>query len=329
MSMNVKVSLPNRFTTESVSDTEGVFVIEGLTPGYGHTIGNSFRRILLSSIPGYAVVKVKIDGVKHEFGKIDGIVEDILNITLNLKSLRFKGDESITTFNAKIDVSSEGPVIGKDVECENGFEVINKDQHICTIAKNGVSFKADLTVIRGMGYLSREMLHDSKPQIGEINLDGFFSPVLHVRYDVEDMRVGSRTDFNRLRIYIKTDGSIKPDEALELAGKIMIEQLVAVLDLKDYENDIDKVPNPNAKMPQGGVLGDKLRQLPEILKTRIDSLAKLSPRVVTALTEANVRTVGGLTQKTEKDILSIPGIGNKGLEEIKDALSDFDLTLKD
>ena len=201
----------------------GVYEIDGLYPGYGHTLGNSLRRIILSSIPGAAITSLSIDGVKHEFSTIAGVKEDVISIILNLKKVRFTlhGDgEQIATLRIK----GSKTVTAKDIETPSQLEVINKDQYLCEITDKNVDLAIELRIEKGLGYVPRELLQKEKSDIGSIALDASFTPVRRASYEVENMRVGDRTDHNRLRISIETDGSISPREALEYSIQAMVTQ---------------------------------------------------------------------------------------------------------
>lgn len=206
--------------TVSESKTEGIFEIEGLYSGYGLTIGNALRRVLLSSLPGAAVTKFKIKGVEHQFTTIDGVMEDVVEIGLNLKKVRFRvyTDEPQTL---TLKVKGEKEVTASDIKTNTQVEVVNPDAHIATISDRSGELDMELTIEKGLGYAPVESRKEEKLPIGEIAIDAFFSPVVNVNFSVENMRVGDRTDYNRLRISIKTDGSISPSAALRKASKIL------------------------------------------------------------------------------------------------------------
>ena len=191
----------------------GIYEIDGLYPGYGHTLGNSLRRIILSSIPGAAITKVKIAGVEHEFSTIEGVKEDVINVLLNLKRLRLKvtGDEPQTIF---IKAKGTKTVTGKDVEVPGQVEVLNPELHIAELTSKTAELDIEATVQQGLGYVPKEIIEKERVEIGAISLDAIFTPIRRVNYEVENMRVGDRTDFNRLRISIETDGTLTPKEAL-------------------------------------------------------------------------------------------------------------------
>lgn len=323
--MSLSIVLPSKLKIVSEDSTRGVYEVEGLFPGYGHTLGNSLRRIILSSIPGAAITQVKIKGADHEFATVSGIREDVMTIILNLKKVRFQlsGDESAT---ATLSVKS-GVVTAGDFETPGQLVVMNPDQYIAEVSGKG-TLEIEVTVQQGMGFVSREMLSKEKVDIGTIMLDARFSPIVGASYDVEDMRVGDRTNYNRLRISIETDGSIAPKQALEDSMKIMLDQFRAILDLKEIATKMESIEiahnAPENKKEES--LVDK-EDLTEILKTRIDSL-QFSTRTLNALGDAGIRTVGGLIQKTEEGLLELEGFGEKGLNEVKEVLSSYGLALK-
>ncbi len=322
---SLSIVLPSKLKTVLEEKTKGVYEIEGLYPGYGHTLGNSLRRIVLSSIPGAAITSVKIKGADHEFATLAGVREDVMMIILNLKKVRFQltGDEPAT---ATLSVKS-GIATAADFETSGQLSVMNTDQYLAEVSGKG-SLDIEVTVARGMGFVSREMLSKEKVEIGTITTDARFSPIVGASYDVEDMRVGDRTNFNRLRITIETDGSIEPKQALEDSMKIMLEQFRAILDLKEIAEKMERIEPVAATIAKEAEAPAASKEdLTEILKTRIDSL-QLSTRTLNALGDAGIRTVGGLIQKTEEGLLDLDGFGEKGLNEVKEVLSSYGLSLK-
>lgn len=326
--MDNNVALPSKPRVVTETETSASFEIDGLFPGYGHTLGNSLRRIILSSLTGAAVTSVKIDDVPHEFSTIDGVEEDVITILLNLKRVRFSmtGNEPQVL---KLSKKGEGPVTAKDIEKTGQVEILNPDQHIAKLTSKNASLSMEITVEKGLGYVPRELREENKAEIGTIQLDATFTPIRRVNYEVENMRVGDRTDFNRLRIFIETDGAITPRQALERSVEIMIHQLKAIVGFKDLHEEevekVEKVESPKAEATSSTKQKEQVDT--EVLKTRIESL-KLSTRTIGALDGANIRTVGGLARKREEDILAIEGLGIKGLQEIKRALSEFGITLR-
>ena len=320
------VALPSKPkpVREDASSSMGVYEIEGLYPGYGHTLGNSLRRIILSSLPGAAVTQVKIDGVLHEFSTIDGVKEDVIAIILNLKKVRFKMTTDETQM-VKLSLRGVSKVIAKNIEAPAQVEILNPDQYICEVTDKNTSIDIEMKIEMGLGYLSKEAIQKDKVDIGMIALDAAFTPIRRVNYEVETMRVGDRTDYNRLKITIETDGTLTPRAALESSIDIMIHQLKAIVGFKEEELMRDEAISETVQGEEESVGEDSVDT--EFLKTRIDSL-DLSSRTQNALTSANIRTVGGLVRKNEQDLLEIDGLGEKGLQEIRRALSNFGVTLK-
>ncbi len=314
------VILPSKPRIVSEDDFKGVYEIDGLYAGYGHTLGNSLRRIVLSSLPGCAITSIKIAGVPHEFSAIDGVKEDVITLILNLKKIRFSNttDEPQAV---KLSYKGMGKVTAGDIEETGQVNVLNKDLHICEATDKKTSLEIEMTVEKGLGYVSKESLQKDKMSIGAIAVDAIFTPIRRVNYEVENMRVGDRTDYNRLRISIETDGSITPKQALEKSIEIMINQLKAIVGFKESEPEKEELLEEKAEPAKEKFDSD-------FLKTRIETLEELSPRTLHALQGANVRTIGGLIRKKEEDLLDIDGLGNKGIQEIKRILSNFGITLK-
>src|SRR3989344_5593291 len=316
------IALPSKPRVVSESERSGTYEIDGLYPGYGFTLGNSLRRIILSSLPGAAVTHVKIPGISHEFSTVEGVKEDVVTILLNIRKVRLKiaTDEPQT-----ITLSVKGPkeVTAADLKLPGQVEVLNPEQHIAEVTGKGV-FELELRAERGLGYIPKEVHQKERVEIGTIALDAIFSPIRRANYEVENMRVGDRTDFNRLRILIETDGTLAPREALETAITTMIHQLKSVVGFKEEEAEAPAQAMPDARIGSG----DKMQQMDsEVLKTRITELS-LPQRVEQALDNASIRTVGGLVRKREDDLLAIEGLGQKGLQDIKRALSNLGLTLR-
>ncbi|PIR38380.1 MAG: DNA-directed RNA polymerase subunit alpha [Candidatus Zambryskibacteria bacterium CG10_big_fil_rev_8_21_14_0_10_42_12] len=318
------IILPSKPRIVDEKDFHGVYEIDGLYPGYGHTLGNSLRRIILSSLPGNAITRVKISGVAHEFSTMDGVEEDVITILLNLKRVRIQmhTDEPQTLTLKK---KGDGVVTAKDIDVPGQVEIMNPEQIICHLSNKNSEIEIEMTVERGLGFVARDQREKEKVNIGEIALDANFSPIRRATYEVENMRVADRTDFNRLRLTLETDGTVTPREALEKSIEIMIRQLSAIIGFES-----DKIIAESTKSPEVSTETDNGEEEPdtEALKTRIEFLS-LSSRTANALQNANIRTVGGLARKKEKDLLSIDGLGEKGIQEIKDALESLGITLKE
>lgn len=315
------IILPSKPRIVSEKDFAGSYEIDGLYPGYGHTLGNSLRRVILSSLPGSAITSVKITGVSHEFSVVSGVKEDAITILLNLKRIRISvvADEPQT-----LTLKVKGPkeVKAGDIKVPGGVSILNPDLVIANLVDKNAELEMEITAEKGLGFVSKEVLQKNRVDIGSISTDAIFTPIRRVSYEVENMRVGDRTDFNRLKIFIETDGTITPKDALEKSIEIMINQLKAIIGFKEEE----EIVISNNK---GGDEESSSKETPDedVLKTRIDTL-NLSARTLNVLSNANIRTVGGLARKKEKDILDIEGLGAKGLSEIKEILESFGITLK-
>jgi len=317
--LETNITLPSKPRVVSEEGFKGIFEIDGLYPGYGHTLGNSLRRIILSSLPGAAITQVKIDGVEHEFSTLAGIKEDVLTVLLNLRRVRLQlhGDEPMTI---SIKKSGAGPVTAADIETPSQVEILNPEQYITEITNKTAKLNIEMTVENGLGYVPREVHQKDKVEIGTIALDAVFTPIRRANYEVENMRVGDRTDYNRLRLVIETDGTFTAKEAIEKSIEIMIHQLKSIIGFQEpvKESTPEAVVEeaPKSEEPD-----------PEVLKTRMETV-DLSARTQQALEEASIRTIGGLVRKKKDDILALDGIGPKGVEEIEELLAKMNLTLE-
>ncbi|MEK7559982.1 MAG: DNA-directed RNA polymerase subunit alpha [Patescibacteria group bacterium] len=310
--MDYNIVSPSFTKVVSEEGAKGVYEIHNLYPGYGNTLGNSIRRILLSSIPGCAITKVKISGVNHEFSTLPGMKEDIIKLLLNLKQLRFKlhGDEPQT---ALLDAKGQKDVIGKDVKCPTQLEVINKDHHILSLTDKSAKISMELIVERGLGFVPSEELAEGKVAVGDLVLDAIFTPIRRVNYEVENMRVGDRTDYNLLRIIIETDGSISPKDAFKTAIYIMKNQLEKIESFDDEKISYQKEAEKENILPS---------------ENSIESL-KLSQRTKNALLNSGISNSSDLASKSADEILSMEGVGEKAINEIKKALKSLGLSLRE
>ncbi len=311
--MEYHITLPSKPRIVSEEGTQGVYEIDSLYPGYGHTLGNSLRRIILSSLPGAAITQVKIDGVPHEFATIDGARETVMEILLNLKRVHFvlHGDEPQTI---SLTAKGAGEVTAKNFNLPSQVEIMNPDQHVADLSGKAV-LEIEATIERGLGYVPREVLTKDKVDIGTIALDATFTPIRRVNYEVENMRVGDRTDFNRLRVLIETNGTITPRQALEQSIETMIHQLKAVIGFQESAPAAENVSSDG----EGSAI--------DAAKVKIADL-ELSARVASALEDAGIKSAAGLARKSASALLELDGIGDKAVEEISLALARFGLTLK-
>jgi DNA-directed RNA polymerase subunit alpha len=323
--MEYHITLPSKPRVVSEEGMLGIYEIDSLYPGYGQTLGNSLRRIIFSSLPGAAITSVKIEDVSHEFATIEGIRESVMEVLLNLKRVHFTlhGDEAQT-----IRLSIKGPkqVTAADFQVPSQVVIANPDQHIADISGK-INFELEATIERGLGYVPREVLNKEKAEIGTIALDAAFTPIRRANYEVEDMRVGDRTDFNRLRVIIETNGTITPREALERSIEIMIHQLKAVVGFQE------EAEMPSAKISHSSSSDSDMSESDssagkDAAKMKLEDL-ELSSRTTTALSDAGIRSVAGLTRKTAASLKELDGVGDKAITEITEALERLGLSLKD
>ena len=294
--------------------TYGKFVVEPLERGYGTTLGNSLRRVLLSSLPGYAITSVKIDGVLHEFSTIDGVKEDVTEIVLNLKGviLKIHGDGPETIY---IDASGKCVVTAGDIKADANVEILNPDHVIANLEEGGV-LKMELTCDKGRGYVSAERNKQlMQPVIGVIAIDSIYTPVLKVNYTVENTRVGQITDYDKLSLEAWTDGTISAQEAVSLGAKILTDHLNLFVDLSEEARETETmiVKNDDSKG--------------KILEMTIEEL-DLSVRSFNCLKRASINTVEDLTNRTEEDMMRVRNLGRKSLEEVIAKLESLDLSLR-
>jgi len=293
--------------------SRAVFEIEALYPGYGVTIGNALRRALLSSLPGAAITQVKIKGTQHEFSTIPGVMEDVINILLNLKQLRFKlftEEPQIATLKVK----GEKTVKAGDFQLPAQVELINKDFPIATLTEKKADLEIEIQIERGLGYEPVERRKKEKLPIGIIAIDSIFTPIRRVSYHVENMRVGERTDFDRLKVEIETDGTLLPEEAFSKASEILVKHFSLFSEAFKAE-EIKPPKKEKAALPE------------DVTKIKVEDL-KISTRTLNALVKNNIKTVGGLMKKNEKSILSLDGMGGKGLKEIEKVFKKLGLELR-
>ena len=313
-----RFELPKRLTREeaTVTPTYTKFIAEPFEAGYGQTIGNSLRRVLLSSLEGAAISSIKIEGAPHEFTAIPGVVEDVTDIILNLKKVLLKS-HSREAHTVMISVTKEGAVTAGDIKSDQVVEVINPDQHICTLDKK-MKFEAELEVKVGRGFCPAEDNKKPEQAIGVIAIDSLYSPVRRVRYGVENTRVGQRTDYDKLVVEIWTDGRITPEDAMVQTSNILRHHLDVFCDYDkdmviEFEEAQEKVGAEQVKLKK--VLGMSVNEI------------ELSVRAANCLNNANITTVGQLAMKTEGEMLKYRNFGKKSLNEIKEKLSALGLTL--
>ncbi len=293
---NQKIVLPSKLEILEDNGEKGKFVIKGLYPGYGHTLGNSLRRIILSSIEGVAITLIKIDGVSHEFSTIEGVKEDVINIILNLKRVIFKtASEEEFTVNL---TGKKGEVYAKDIDVPSQIEVINKDIYLFTVTGDK-DIEIEFIVKKGLGYVPKEDLIEGKLPAGSIIMDTSFTPIRKASYYVEDMMVGKRTDYNKIIFSIETDGTISTVDVMNKALEIMKEQITAII---EGTNEEEVIEEPEKE---------------EILVTSLNISEKLLEKII----KASIQTVDELDAKTDAELLAIDGIGQKAISDLRDAIN--------
>ncbi len=307
---------PNIEVKEISEDKKyGKFVVEPLERGYGITLGNSLRRIMLSSLPGAAVSQVKIDGVQHEFSSIPGVKEDVTEIIMNIKSLAIKNNsETNEPKTAYIEYEGEGVVRASDIQADQDIEIMNPDLAIATLSGKDTKLFIELTITKGRGYVSSDKNKNEDTKIGVIPIDSIYTPVERVNMSVENTRVGQQTDFDKLTLDVVTNGTLAPDEAVSLAAKVLSEHLSIFIDLSE-----------NAKTAE--IMVEKEDdQKEKVLEMSIDEL-ELSVRSYNCLKRAGINTVEELCNKTSEDMMKVRNLGRKSLEEVLAKLKELGLQL--
>ncbi len=311
------ISLPSAFKTISREENKAVFEIAGLYPGYGLTIANSLRRVLLSSLPGTAVTKVSIDGVSHEFSTINHVKEDVIQILLNLKKLKFVLPDNQPQV-VSLEVKGEKKVIGRDFELTPQVKLVNPNEHIATLTNAKARLAITMTIEHGIGYQTVEARQMGKAVANEIVLDAAFSPIERVSYRVENMRVGEKTNFNKIFLTIETSGVITPEQALVLASNLLEEHFKLIgqsFQLMESKPKKEKTVKETSKES-------------DAKKMKIKDL-NVSLRVISSLEAGGIKTVAGLISKSPEKIMEIEGMGEKGLIELKKSLKKMGLSLKE
>lgn len=328
-----QITLPEKPIIVKQEGNYAVFEIRACYPGYGMTLGNALRRVLLSSLQGAAITSVKVSGVSHEFSTIPGVLEDVVEVMLNLKKVRFKmySDEPVKLV---LKANKEGKVTAGDIAKADNVEVINKDAHIATITDKKVSLEMEFKIEKGVGYLPVEQQENEKAEIGTIGVDAIFTPIKLVNYKVENMRVGKMTNYDKLTLEIETDGSRTPEEAFKEAVILLVkhfdlfgefaetkeaEEIFVIEDLKKEAKKEEK------KVEKLEAIAEEKKQ--DILKTPLEEF-NISSRVIKVLHENKIKTVAKVVNKTEEDLQNLPGMGDKGIKEIKKAIGKMGLTLK-
>ena len=308
--------LPDKIVMEKADDFHGIFSFSPLQPGYGLTIGNAVRRVLLSSLEGYAVTGIKIPGVQHEFSTLDGIVEDVSEIILNLKTIRLKSLTENPEKNLVISFDKKGTMTGADIsKASSSYEVLNPKQEICTLSKK-VKFSIELRVEKGRGYVSSEE-NSSSSDVDFISIDSVFTPIINVKYSIENTRVEQKTDFEKLILDIQTDGSIHPEDALKGSAQLLIKHfyLFSDKDMEFAEDNSDEIE----------VVDEELLHMRKLLKTSLNDL-DLSVRAYNCLKAADIKTLGDLVSIEISDMMKFRNFGKKSLTELEELVDNKGLT---
>lgn len=321
----ISFPLPPKVTQKKKN--QAVFEVEGLYPGYGVTIGNSLRRVLLSSLQGAAVTEVKIKGAPHEFSTIPGVLEDTIMILLNIKNLRFKifspsggspeGREG--SYKIELKFKGEGEAKGADFKCPSQVKLVNPELHIATITDKKTELNIEITVEKGIGYVPKDQTKKGKSEIGAMAVDAIFTPIKNVNFQVENMRVGDRTDFDKLSLEIETDGTITPEEAFFEACDILIKHFNIL-----FEGKAGPVKKDESTLFEGH---SETKEEKDITKIAVEDL-KLTGRTLNALLNNGIKTVGGIIKKSEKSLFELEGMGEKAVSEIKRKVKKLGLEIK-
>jgi len=310
------ISFPSTSKVIQKSKNQAVFEIAGLYPGYGVTIGNALRRVLLSSLEGVAVTEVKIKGVTHEFSTLPGVLEDVIMILLNIKNLRFKIHEG-DTYRLELSIKGEKEVRGADFKLPSQVELVNPELHIATVTNRNTELAIEIKIEKGIGYEPRDQRKargteaSVRREIGVIAVDAIFTPIRNVNFQVENMRVGERTDFDRLSLQIETDGTIDPQTAFYESCDILIKHFNTLASGKKIT--VPKVP--------------EMSEESDLTKTTVEEL-KLSKKTLNALLDNGIKTIGGIIRKSEKSLSKLDSMGPKAISEIKRKLKKLKLELK-
>ena len=309
--------LPDKIVMEKADDFLGIFSFSPLQPGYGITIGNAVRRVLLSSLEGYAVTGIKIPGIQHEFSTIEGIVEDVSEIILNLKAIRLKCLVENPEKNIIVSFNKKGTITGEDLEKgTSSYEILNPEQEICTLSKK-VKFSLELRVEKGRGYVTSEENSSTSSDVDFISMDSVFTPIINVKYSIENTRVEQKTDFEKLILEIQTDGSIHPEDALKGSAQLLIKHffLFSDKDMEFAEDNSDEIE----------VVDEELLHMRKLLKTSLNDL-DLSVRAYNCLKAADIKTLGDLVSIEISDMMKFRNFGKKSLTELEELVDNKGLS---
>lgn len=321
------ITLPQKPKYSPIGDNTGKFEIDGCYPGYGTTIGNALRRVLLSSLEGAAITSVKIKGIKHEFSTIPNVLEDVIQIILNLKQVRFK---LYKEGPVKISLKAKGEkaVKASMIECPSDVEIVTGDAHIATITGSKGELEMEMEINGGIGYVPVEQQERDKKEVGVIAVDAIYTPIKRVNYAVDNMRVGKRTDYEKVTLEIVTDGSISPQEAFSKSIDILVSQFSVLTEMekaekkKDGEKEAVEVKKEADDEEKEGGKGEDTKDI------SITSLKSLSTRTINVLEKSKVETMEDILKYSENQLRDLPGMGDKGIKEIKKAIGDYGVNLK-
>ncbi len=311
------ITIPDTPNFERINERTSRFLINGCYPGYGITLGNSLRRVLLSSLVGSAVTEIKIKGATHEFTTLKGVKEDIIQIILNLKKVRFQLQEGTEDIKVLIKVKGIKEVTAKDIKTSTEVKVVNPEQHIASLTSNKSDLEIEIKIEKGVGYVAVEQREEREKELGAIAIDGLFSPIERVNFKVEDMRVGKRTDYDRIILEITTDGTITPEDAYKQAVEVLLKQFKAISTIKEKEKKEVKEFKEKKNVKE--------------LKAKEDfeiSALELSTRIHNVLESNELTKVSEVSKLSKKDLRKLEGMGNKGIDEIQDAMKKFGYSLK-
>lgn len=322
------ITLPQKPKYIPIDDKSGKFEIEGCYPGYGTTLGNALRRVLLSSLSGAAITSVKLKGVKHEFSTIPNVKEDVIQIILNLKQVRFKlfKDEPV---KVSLKVKGEKIVTAGMIEGFSDVEIVNGDAYIASITNAKGEIEMEMEIANGIGYVPVEQQDREKKEVGVIAVDAIYTPIRRVNYTIDNMRVGKRTDFERINLEVATDGSLTPKEAFLEAVTILVSQFSVLSEIKTAKEEEKEEEIKKGEKP--AILAEKAAPEAEVDDTKkieVSALKSLSTRTLNVLEKNKISKVGDILKLTENQLENLDGMGAKGIKEIKKAIGDFGVNLK-
>jgi len=320
------ITLPQKPKYIQIDEKTGKFEISGCYPGYGTTLGNAVRRVLLSSLSGAAITSIKIKGVKHEFSTIPYVMEDVIQIILNLKQVRFKVYKE-DPIKVQLKIKGEKKITAGMIETPSDIEVVNKDIHIATITNAKGEIEMEMEVGSGIGYVPVEQQEREKKEVGVIAVDAIYTPIRRVNYTIENMRVGKRTDFEKITFEISTDGSITPEDAFKKAIKILVDQF-SVLEKIEKGSGKKAETKKDEETEEEPEETETSEKKDDTKKVEVTSLKNLSTRTLNVLEKSGISTIENILKMTESQLRDLEGMGDKGIKEIKKAIGDFGFNLK-